>query len=637
MDLGQLGFIRTAAVSPVVELADPKANAERIYSIYGRLCDEECSVVLTPELSLTGYSCEDLFFSDELLGASNDALAALADKTGAPALVVGAPIQLSNGRMYNCAVVCANGQILGAVPKSFIPTHNEFYEHRWFDSGIKIETNLAFGSHEFTLCSNQGFQLGDTTFAIEICEDLWAPTPPSIDHCLNGALIVLNPSASNELISKVEYRRELVRMQSAKSICAYLYAGCGVFESTKDTVYSGHLIGAENGVVLGESERFSLQGSELLIDFDVRKLQHERRRTTTYRQAEARSKFSVVDCSPSIPLRATSRHYDRQPFVPSEGAELSSRTAEVLEIQRTGLARRMVSARADSLVIGLSGGVDSTLAFLVCIEALQKLDKPNFQVLGATMPGLGTSEHTLQSARQLADVAGTRLMEMDIQAPVREHLDLIQHDGSVDITLENAQSRQRTMMLFDLANKNKGIVVGTGDMSELALGWCTFNGDHMSSYNVNVSVPKTLVAHVVNWYAETRASAELAEVLKRVVETPFSPELVPSSSDEISQQTESILGPYELHDFFLYHFLRTGASMRKLYEIAQIAFQATYKSEEIKRCLTVFCERFFRNQFKRTTLPAGPKVGTVNLSPRGDWRMPDEAEYMHMLESIRDF
>lgn len=636
MDYREIGIIRVGAVAPVVNLADPPANARHILSLYEGLVERGCSAVVTPELSLTGYSCEDLFFSEDLLLSSEQALAWLAEQTVDTALLVGAPIRRANGKMYNCAVVCANGKVIGAVPKSAIPNHYEYYEDRWFDSGADIREVVCTGEHEFILDRNQGFRLGDVSFAVEVCEDLWIANPPSSDHCLNGALIVFNLSASTELVSKLSYRRSLVNMQSAKCICAYVYASAGAHESTKDAVYGGHLIASENGVTLDESQRFSLGDTEMLVDIDVEKLQFERRHTSTYRSSSPKSPWSEVACCSTHSLDSTLRAYPSRPFVPSSGSELSSHASEVLEIQSTGLARRMISAGVERLVIGLSGGLDSTLAYLVSMDALQKLDRPLSQLLPVTMPGLATSGHTLQSVRSLTDATGTELLQLEISKSVTEHLDQIGHDSSFDLTFENAQARERTKILFNLANMHNGLVVGTGDLSELALGWCTYNGDHMSSYNVNASVPKTLVSHVVRWYAANRAPQELARVLDRIVDTPISPELIPSDSDSIGQQTESILGPFEVHDFFLFHFLRTGASIRKLFAISRISFKDQYSDEELKTFLATFWERFTANQFKRTVLPAGPKVGTVSLSPRGDWRMPDEVEAKRILESIRE-
>lgn len=636
MDYREIGLIRVGAVAPVVNLANPEANARHILTLYQSLADVGCSAIVTPELSLTGYSCEDLFFGDELLQSSDLALAWLAEQTGDVALLVGAPIRSTNGKMYNCAVVCANGKVVGAVPKTAIPNHYEYYEDRWFDSGNNIRDLVSIGHHDFTLDRNQGFQLGEVSFAVEICEDLWITNPPSSDHCLNGALIVFNLSASNELVSKLAYRRSLVSMHSAKCICAYVYASAGAHESTKDVVYGGHLIASENGVTLNESSRFSLTDTEMLVDIDLDKLQFERRRTATYRSSKPRSNWTKVPCCSRHRLESTLRSYSSRPFVPTEGEELSARTSEVLEIQSTGLSRRIISAETETLVIGLSGGLDSTLAYLVCLDALGKLGRPISQLLPVTMPGLGTSDHTLQSVRSLTSVTATELRQMDISDAVNRHLEQIGHDGSVDLTLENAQARERTKILFDLANMHNGLVVGTGDLSELALGWCTFNGDHMSSYNVNASVPKTLVSHVVRWYSANRAPRKLAQVLDRIVATPISPELVPSDSETVGQQTESILGPFEVHDFFLYHYLRSGASVRKLFAIARIAFENRYKDEELKQFLLTFWKRFTSNQFKRTVLPAGPKVGTVSLSPRGDWRMPDEIEAQRILEAIRE-
>lgn len=637
MDYREIGLIRVGAVAPVVNLANPDANARSILSLYKSLVARGCSAVVTPELSLTGYSCEDLFFSDELLVACEQSLTWLAEQTGDAALLVGAPIRRANGKTYNCAVVCANGKIVGAVPKSAIPNHYEYYEDRWFDPGTNVRELVSIGQHEFVLDRNQGFQLGDISFAIEICEDLWISKPPSSDHCLNGALIVFNLSASNELISKLQYRRSLINMQSAKCICAYVYASAGAHESTKDIVFGGHLMASENGVVLNESGRFSLADTEMLVDIDVDKLQFERRRTATYRSSSPSDSWTEVSCCTRQNLESTVRKYPTQPFVPTAEDELSTRTSEVLEIQSTGLARRMISAHTDTLVIGLSGGLDSTLAYLVCLDALSKLGRPISTLLPVTMPGLGTSDHTLQSVLNLASTTGAKLRQIDISDAVNLHLDQIGHDGAVDLTLENAQARERTKILFDLANMHEGLVVGTGDLSELALGWCTFNGDHMSSYNVNASVPKTLVSHVVRWYSANRAPRKLAEVLNRIVDTPISPELVPSESGTVEQHTEAILGPFEVHDFFLYHLLRTGATVRKLLAISRIAFANRYGDEELKQFLMIFWERFTTNQFKRSVLPAGPKVGTVSLSPRGDWRMPDEFEAKHALEAIRDF
>ncbi|MCY3883644.1 MAG: NAD(+) synthase [Gammaproteobacteria bacterium] len=637
MDYREIGLIRVGAVAPVVNLANPDANARHILSLYESLVARGCSAVVTPELSLTGYSCEDLFFSDELLVSSDQSLVWLAEQTGDAALLVGAPIRRTNGKMYNCAIVCANGKVIGAVPKSAIPNHYEYYEDRWFDSGTGVRELVSIGQHEFVLDRNQGFLLGDVSFAIEVCEDLWISNPPSSDHCLNGALIVFNLSASNELISKLTYRRSLVNMQSAKCICGYVYASAGAHESTKDTVYGGHLIASENGVTLNESSRFSLTDTEMLVDIDVAKIQFERRRTATYRSSTSKSVWNEVSCSSRQGFDSTMRLYSSRPFVPTAEEELSTRTSEVLEIQSTGLVRRMISAHTDTLVIGLSGGLDSTLAYLVCLDALSKLGRPISKLLPVTMPGLGTSDHTLQSVLSLASTTGTKLSQLDITEAVNRHLDQICHDGAADLTMENAQARERTKILFDLANMHKGLVVGTGDLSELALGWCTFNGDHMSSYNVNASVPKTLVSHVVRWYSENRAPRKLAEVLNRILDTPISPELVPSESGTVEQQTESILGPFEVHDFFLYHLLRTGATARKLFVIARIAFENRYDDKELKKFLVTFWERFTTNQFKRTVLPAGPKVGTVSLSPRGDWRMPDEVDAEQILEAIREF
>ncbi len=629
MDYTEHGFFRTAAVAPPVTVGNPRANAAALLAAYEAEARAGASLVLTPELSLTGYTCEDLFTTDLLLDEARAAVAEVARASGAAALVVGAPWRLGDGRLVNAAFMCLRGKVLGAVPKTANPNYEEFYEMRWFASGADVAVGIndeRLG--RFEMRRDQLFDLWGFRFGIELCEDLWAPAQPSVGHALAGADIIVNPSASNELVAKADYRRDLVRMQSARLICGYLYAGSGPTESVKDLVFGGHLIAAENGRILAESERFALEGTRLAVDFDCRKLRHDRARNATFAHSARSGAHLTVRTDPAWcrPLADTHRDYGRHPFVPEDEHEFDARAREVLAIQATGLASRMRGADIDQLVIGLSGGLDSTLAFLVCLDALER-NRLGLDALHAmTMPGPGTSEHTNASAKGLAEAAGAGLREIAIDGAVTGHLRDICHDGAHDVTFENAQARERTQVLFDVANRVGGLVVGTGDLSELALGWCTYNADHMAHYNVNASVPKTMIAYLVRWYARHRAAAPLAEVLHRVLETPITPELVPSEDGGIGQRTEAIVGPFELHDFFLYHLLRTGAGPAKIFALARLAFGSDYTPKEIKRWLRVFFQRFHAAQFKRTTLPPGPKVGTVSLSPRGDWRMPDEAD-----------
>jgi NAD+ synthase (glutamine-hydrolysing) len=542
-----------------------------------------------------------------------------------------------DGRLLNCAFVCAGGGIKGAVPKLALPNHGEFYDLRWFVSGDGIVERVdepRFGA--FTIGAGQLFAVGATRFGIEICEDLWSPTPPGNALALAGAELIVNPSASNELVAKADYRRDLVRMASAQRLCGYLYASSGPTESSKDVVFGGHLIAAENGQWLGESERFALDGSRLLVEFDWQRLRHDRARNITFASA-ARTADCTAVATGVVPaaFHTLQRSYPRHPFVPDDEAELSARAEEVLSIQATGLARRLLSTQSAHLVIGLSGGLDSTLAFLVCRDALEKLERPVSALAAVTMPGPGTSPRTLESVRALTTAAGVALTEIPIDAAVAQHLRDLDHPPEQhDVVFENAQARERTQLLFNYANKVGGIVVGTGDLSELALGWCTFNGDQMAGYNVNASVPKTMIGYLVRWYARHRADAALARVLERVLDTPISPELLPLDETGESQRTEAVIGPYELHDFFLYHYLRHGFGPEKIYALARMCFADDYEPSVLRQWLKVFFSRFFAQQFKRTTLPPGPKVGSVSLSPRGDWRMPDEATATAILGRI---
>lgn len=634
-DFRSFGFVRVAAVAPVLVLGDPAANARAIISAIAQETTAGSEVVLFPELALTGYSCEDLFLGSTLLDAARLALAEVVQACQNITAIVGLPWQLDDGRLLNCAAVIQSGTVVGMVPKIRHPNFGEFYELRWFTSGAEVEEHVSDSTlGHFLISPRQIFDCNDFRFGIEICEDLWSPEPPSSAACLAGAEVIFNPSASNELIGKATYRRDLVRMTSARLLCAYVYASSGPMESTKDIVFGGHLLAAENGVVVAESDRFNLQGSCLRQDIDIHRLRHERRSNTTFAHSDRPTDYSRIRIARhGQTLEKLLRSVNPHPFVPDDPLEFEQRAEEILAIQSTALARRMIASRARTLVIGLSGGLDSTLAFLVCLQTLAKLGLDNKDLHAITSPGPGTTRHTYNSVGQLGAATGVVIREIQIHDAVAHNLESLDHIAH-DTVFENIQARQRTQILFNYANQQNGIVVGTGDLSELALGWCTFNADHMANYNVNVSVPKTMITYLVRWYAKHRADKPLEAVLERIIATPISPELLPARDGEISQRTEEIIGPYELHDFFLYHYLRTGASPARILALAEGAFAGIYPRTVIKKWLRLFFQRFYTQQFKRTTLPPGPKVGTVSLSPRGDWRMPDEASVDSLLQII---
>lgn len=638
MNFAQFGYIRVAAFAPVVSIGNPAANADAILACLQNPSNDAVSLVAFPELSITGYTCEDLFFNQGMVDQIDTALKRIAKASRIQTVVVGAPYRLADGRMINAAFVCQGGKVTGAVPKTSNPNYGEFYDKRWFVSGEGIDEtidSLQLGT--FRISTNQLFVLGESRFAIEICEDLWHPVPPYTSHVRAGAELIVNLSASNELVAKADYRRDLVRMASAQGVCAYLYASAGPTESTRDIVFGGHHLFAENGVLLQESERFAMQGSSLTAEMDWQLLRHDRTRNNTFASAVRPQGYTTVGKQPILPIEQLQRSYRAHPFVPNDESEFSARAVDILKIQATGLARRILASHAKTLVLGLSGGLDSTLALLVCIDALNILERDNTDLTVITLPGPATSEHTLQSARMLAKAASASLIEIRIDQSVEQHLKDLNHSGDHDVVFENAQARERTQVLFDMANKTGGIVVGTGDLSELALGWCTYNADHMSSYNVNSSVPKTLVKYLCRWYARHRADDALSDALLRVLDTPISPELVPSDDDDIAQETESIIGPYELHDFFIYHYLRNGFNAAKIYQLTLLSFADKYDAITVKKWLRLFFRRFYTQQFKRSTLPSGPKVGSVSLSPRGDWRMPDEANVDAILAQIDEF
>lgn len=631
------GFLRVAAVAPIVHVAQPDRNVAEIVLWANKAADSGASVAVFPELSITGYTCEDLFLGDDLLSRAEVALVKLAAATAnlAMVIVVGVPLRTRSGRRYNSAVVLQEGRIVGAVPKQHLPNNGEFYERRWFSPGTDLYETIELGgsqtlpAHTFDLTANAIFDFGRLRLGVEICEDLWAPNPPSTALALNGANVIVNPSGSNELVAKADYRRQLVSSQSARIQVAYVYAGAGPTESTKDIVFGGHTLIAENGILLSEGPRFDFDGAWCVTDVDLDRVATDRAQNITWSTAEVPSGIVEVIGEPlEAALLTLSRVVLRNPFVPSDPATRSERAREIMAIQATGLARRLMAAEAKRAVIGVSGGLDSTLALLVAVEATRKLGWPSSSVLGITMPGFGTTKRTRSAADDLMSKLGVEARTIPITKATTQHFADIGHDpNDHSVTYENAQARERTQILFDVANKVSGIVVGTGDLSELALGWCTFNADHMANYGVNAGVPKTLVRHLVSWYADNHADAATAKLLHSVVSTPVSPELLPpDAAGNITQQTEDVVGPYELHDFFLFHFLRNGSRPQKIRALAVLVFADTYDAAEIDRWLRVFLTRFHRQQFKRTTLPPAPKVGSVSVSPRGDLRMPDEVD-----------
>jgi NAD+ synthase (glutamine-hydrolysing) len=644
----QHGFIRVAAASPRVSIADPERNLTGILDAHREASAAGAQILVLPELAITGYTAGDLFFAaSTLVAGAEEALRRLLAETASSRmlLVVGLPVA-SDGRLFNCAAVLQGDRLLGLVPKTFLPNYREFYERRWFASArdlVRDEIDIAgqsvpFGTDLLFAISYEP----RVVVGVEICEDLWAPSPPSSAQAVAGATIVLNPSASNDVVAKADYRRQLVTQQSARTVGGYVLASCGAGESSTDLVFGGHTLIAENGVVLAEGPRFQRRGSLVVSEIDVDRLTVERLRMGVFGEAasDLRRAFRgvPVDPIPAAEPPRLIRPIDPHPFVPSEAATLDARCEEIFSIQTSGLASRLEHVGVRKAVIGLSGGLDSTLALLVAVRTFDLLDWPRRDVQAVTMPGFGTSEHTLSNARRLAECFGASLREIDIREACTVHLrDIgIASDDTSSITFQNAQARERTQVLMDLANRDGGLVVGTGDLSELALGWCTFAGDHMAMYNVNGSVPKTLVRLLVRWVAEHRASDAEREVLLSVIDTPVSPELTPPAADgSITQRTEELIGPYELHDFFLHHHFR-GAGPRKILFLAEHAFEGAYPRVTLVQWLRLFLERFFAQQFKRSCLPDGPKVGAVSLSPRGDWRMPSDASPAAWLKELEE-
>ncbi len=628
------GFFRVAAASLKLKVANPSYNKEEIKKAIDKAVSEDVRLLVTPELSITGYTCADLFFTKALQQSAGEALKDIVEYSKGKniAVVVGLPVAFYNS-LYNCAVVLMNGGILGIVPKMHIANYNEFYEKRWFASGKQFEACQGINLYGFeTKIGNQIFDLGGgAVFGIEICEDLWVPNPPSSKLVQHGANIIVNLSASDEYVSKAEYRRDLIANQSARCICGYVYAGASVYESTTDLVFSGATLVAENGSMLAEGERFSRDNVITIADIDVEKLNSLRLNNMSFENSSdgiGFSKHSIDNKNNDLKYRFVDSH----PFVPADDEKRKERCREIFSIQAAGLAKRIEHVGSSGAVIGISGGLDSTLALLVAVEAMKLLGKSNSDILGITMPGFGTTDRTYNNAIDLMKCLGVTVKEISIKNACIQHMKDIEHDADIkDITYENTQARERTQILFDMANKHGKLLVGTGDLSELAMGWCTYNGDHMSMYGVNASVPKTLVRYLVEYVAGI-SEKKTADILYDVLDTPVSPELLPPDENgKIAQKTEENIGPYELHDFFLYHFVRFGFSKEKLQLLAEKAFNRKYESEEISKWLGVFLKRFFISQFKRSCIPDSPKVGSVSLSPRGDWRMPSDASFADYL------
>lgn len=621
------GFIKVAAVTPDIRVADVAYNQEQIIEKMKEAAKLGAKLIVFPELCVTGYTCSDLFEHEILLNAAKQALFEIAEETKEiDALVfVGAPLAV-DGKLYNVATAMNQGKILGLTSKTFLPNYGEFYEMRQFTPGPKTDREILVNGEKIPFGPNLLFQakeMEELVVSAEICEDVWSPIPPSIQAAMEGATVIVNCSASDETIGKGRYRRELIQGQSARLIAGYIYANAGEGESTTDLVFGGHNIIAENGSILAESKRF--ENGIICTELDLHRLISERRRNTTFQLAEERILPRIAF---SIQKEETSltRSFPFRPFVPSSETERAYRCEEILTIQAMGLKKRLAHTHAGCAVVGISGGLDSTLALLVTARAFELLGLDKKQIIAVTMPCFGTTDRTYQNACKMTVKLGATLKEVPIADAVNIHFRDIDHDPeNHDVTYENSQARERTQVLMDIANAHGGMVIGTGDMSELALGWATYNGDHMSMYGVNASVPKTLVRHLVKYAADVAEDKELSEVLYDVLDTPVSPELLPPKDGEIAQKTEDLVGPYELHDFYLYYMLRFGYGPEKIYRLALQTFDGEYDAATIKKWLQTFCRRFFSQQFKRSCLPDGPKVGTVALSPRGDLRMPSDA------------
>lgn len=640
--LSEYGFVRAGVATPELRVGDVEFNTEIILSSIDYAASSDCHFVVFPELSITSYTCGDLFYQSYLLEKTIAALRAIASYTlkTKTAVIVGAPIAVDS-RLFNCAVFISSGRILGIVPKTYIPNTHEYYEARWFASSVEAGVDAIYIGGEkipfgtdllFTDPSIPGLKIG-----IEICEDLWAVEPPSLSQSLAGALILANLSASNELLGKAQYRKDLVRTQSARCYAAYLYSSSGPGESSTDLLFSGHSIIAENGSLLAETTRFNFETQLAIADIDLQKLQNERLKNSSYGFAGGSNYFRNIEFSfKEKKVRKLFRKVNPHPFVPHNKKERSENCLEIFSIQTTALAKRLRHIGCEKVTIGISGGLDSTLALLVAYKTFEKLNLDKTGILAVSMPGFGTTRRTSDNAKKLAAELGVSFLEISIIKSVEQHFkDIGQNPHEHDITYENAQARERTQILMDIANKEDAIVIGTGDLSELAMGWATYNGDHMSMYSVNAGVPKTLVRYLIEWCAEEEFTGTISNVLKDISNTPISPELLPvDESGNNPQHTESKIGPYELHDFFLYNFIRFNSKPSKILLLAEIAFKNKYDRAFILENLKIFFTRFFQNQFKRSCMPDGVKVGTVSLSPRGDWRMPSDASITMIIKEL---
>jgi len=622
------GFVRVAAAIPELRVADCAFNVAQMADLVHQGETEKVQVICFPELSITAYTCADLFLQQQLLTDAEKALSELQLVTFSTTalIIVGMPIRVQN-QLFNTAVVLQGGHILGVVPKINLPNQNEFYEKRWFTSGANVNSLTIFLSGEqVPFGTDLLFSDGKFSFGIELCEDLWVPIPPSTQLALHGADIIFNLSATNELIGKHQYLRQLIEQQSARCIAGYVYASSGAGESTTDVVFAGNGLIAENGKMLTNAERFSFQPQLIVSDIDIERLQADRMRNNNFANDKSSQTYRTIQIEDARHTHFDlKRTFDKHPFVPP----LTNRDEschEIFSIQVGGLAKRWQHTQAENVVIGISGGLDSTLALLVCVKTADKLGFDRKRIIGITMPGFGTTDRTYNNAINLMKSLGITMLEISIKDACVQHFKDINHDPKQhDVTYENTQARERTQILMDIANKHNGLVIGTGDLSELALGWATYNGDHMSMYGVNTGVPKTLVRYLVDWAAHQLDSAS-EEILRDVLDTPVSPELLPADENgDITQKTEDIVGPYELHDFFLYYFVRFGFSPAKILFLSKNAFADTYPDEVLEKWLKIFLKRFFAQQFKRSCMPDGPKVGSINLSPRGDWRMPSDA------------
>ena len=629
----EYGYVRVGALVPELKVGNVTFNVEEIIKNLKQLDKEGVSIATTPELSITGYTCADLFFQDVLLKETLDGLKRILDETKNLKMIsiIGMPLNCDN-QLFNVAVLINKGKILGIVPKTYIPNYNEFYEKRWFrTSHSLVSKSIKLFGEDVPIGVDLLFRdknYNDMTFGIEICEDLWSPKAPSTDAALAGATMIFNLSASNEIIGKKEYRKNLIGGQSAKSVCAYIYASSGVNESSTDLVFGGYAGIYENGSLLKENDRFNFESNYIFEDVDIQRISNNRIKDISYMGVKPDKDYRIIDIDIEDNNKELTRNYDTYPFVPKNNNKREERCKEIITIQACGLAKRLKHTKIKKCVIGVSGGLDSTLAFLVIIEAYKRLGISNDNLIAITMPGFGTTGRTYQNAINLMKSYNVTWKEISIKDASLQHFKDIGIDESDrSVTYENTQARERTQILMDVANKEGALVIGTGDLSELALGWCTYNGDHMSMYAVNTSIPKTLVRYLVNYYADTEENEIAKKTIKDILDTPVSPELLPpDSKGNIKQQTESVIGPYVLHDFFLYHFLRYGASPKKIKFIALKTFKDMYDEKTIDKWLNMFIRRFFSQQFKRSCLPDGPKVGTISVSPRGDLRMPSDAD-----------